>query len=277
MLNLMRGELYKLFKSKCFYVCSIVLVVFVLLIYGMFSLADIVEKEEAAMAGNAGITVSVETNAPQEAPIWEQMGAIDIVQMMFSSMGSLLIAIFAAVFVCGEYTSGAIKNIVGKGYGRGYVFLSKYLSSIIGAVIIELVMLGAILLCELLILHGNRLNGEFVLQLLSYVGIQLILAAAQTGIIVMINQISRSLGAGIAISVCLIMFSSFATSLVTALFGYFKLTIDASEYWIIDLISDCPTANITGGIWRHMVLWSAVWIVLTVGIGILHYRKADVK
>lgn len=277
MLNLMRGELYKLFKSKCFYVCSVVLVVFVLLIYGMFSLADIVEKEEAAMAGNTGIIVSVETNVSEEAPIWEQMGAIDIVQMMFSSMGSLLIAIFAAVFVCGEYTSGAIKNIVGKGYGRGCVFLSKYFSTIVGAVIMELVMLGAILLCELFILHGNRLNGDLVLQLLNYVGIQLILAAAQTGIIVMINQISRSLGAGIAISVCLIMFSSFATTLATALFGYFKLTIVASEYWIIDLISNCPTVNITEKIWGHNVLWSMVWIVLTIAVGILHYRKADVK
>ena len=112
MINLMRGELYKLFKSKCFYVCSIVLVSFVLLMYGMFSLVDMVDKEEAAMAGNVGITVSVETNMPEELPIWEQMGVIDLVQMMFSSMGSLLIAIFASVFVCSEYTCGAIKNIV---------------------------------------------------------------------------------------------------------------------------------------------------------------------
>lgn len=277
MINLMRGELYKLFKSKCFYVCSIVLVSFVLLMYGMFSLVDMVDKEEAAMAGNVGITVSVETNMPEELPIWEQMGVIDLVQMMFSSMGSLLIAIFASVFVCSEYTCGAIKNIVGKGYGRGTVFLSKYFSSIVGAILIELLMLGTILMCELLILHGNRLSGEFFAALAEYVAIQLMLAAAQTGVIVMLNQFLRSLGAGIAVSVCLIMFYPIVTAVINALLQYLKVTINVNKYWVVDMISECPATDITGKIWGHNVLWSMVWIVLTIAVGILHYRKADVK
>lgn len=276
MLNLMRGELYKLFRSKCFYVCSIVLIVLVLLMYGMYSLVDIAEREEG-MAGNAGLTVSVEIEQPLEENVWEIMDVVTIVQGMFSSMGSLLGAIFTAIFVCGEYANGAIKNIVGKGYGRWKVFMSKYLSCIVGVVVMELIMLVAILLCELLILHGNRLNTDLFLPMLNYVGIQLILVAAQTGIIVMFNQFFRSIGVGIAVSVCLIMFSAFATSLLNALLNYFKIKIDACEYWILDMIGDCPTTNITGEIWGHNALWSMVWIVLTIGIGILHYRKADVK
>lgn len=277
MLNLMRGELYKLFKSKCFYVCSIVLVSFVLLMYGMFSLVDMVEKEEAAMAGSTGITVSVESNMSQQASTWEQTGPLDTTQMMFCSMGSLLIAIFASVFVCGEYAGGAIKNIVGKGYGRATVFLSKYFSTVVGAVIMELIMVASILLCELLILHGNRLGGEFFAELMEYMAIQLMLAVAQTGIIVMLNQFLRSLGAGIAVSVCLIMLYSMVTALINALLVYLKIDVDVNEYWVIEMMSDCPTTSITGEIWSHMALWSAVWIVLTIGTGILHYRKADVK
>ena len=93
----------------------------------------------------------------------------------------------------------------------------------------------------------------------------------------MLNQFLRSLGAGIAVSVCLIMFYSIVTAVINALLQYLKVTINVNKYWVVDMISECPATDITGKIWGHNVLWSMVWIVLTIAVGILYYRKADVK
>lgn len=275
MINLLRGEIYKLFRSKCLYICSIVSVVFVLLIYGMFSLAAAMQVGEVEN-GLYGM-VYVEDDTQEIATVWDDMSVTVIVQMMFSSVGILIVTIFASIFVFAEYANGAVKNVVGKGYSRWKVFTSKYISTVVGGVIIESVMLMAVLLCEVLIVSVDRLNANLLLEICVYVGLQLLLAVAFMGIIVMISQISRNLGAGIAIGVCMIMFSSFITAGLNAVLTYFKIKVNVCDYWLLDLISSCPVTDIDSSFLIRTITCAIVWFVVAYGMGGLHFRKVDVK
>lgn len=276
MINLLRGEFYKLFRSKCLYICSIAMVVFVLSIYGMFSLTDAMIQGQVDN-GTGGLVITVDEGVAADASVWDDMDIATILPMLFSTAGSLIVTIFATIFVYGEYANGAIKNVVGKGYSRWSVFASKYLATVVGTVVMYSVMLLTVLLCEIAILGGERLSADVLLPLCGYVGIQFLLGAALTGLVVMISQICRNLGAGIAISVCMIMFSSFATTGVNAVLSYFKINVNASEYWIVDLISNCPATGLDSSAVIRIILCAVTWFVLALGVGSMHFRKVDVK
>lgn len=276
MINLLRGEFYKLFRSKCLYICSIVMAVFVLLIYGMFSLTDAVMQGEVEN-GTYGVVVSVEEEVQEKVSVWDDMDIATILPMLFSAVGSMIVTIFATIFVYGEYANGAIKNVVGKGCNRWLVFAAKYISTVVGMIVMYCVMLLTVFLCELVILGGDRLNADMLSQCCGYIGIQFLLGAALTGLVVMISQICRNLGAGIAISVCMIMFSSFATTGINAILSYFKINVNASEYWVVDLISNCPVTGLDSSAIIRVILCAIAWFVLAFGVGSIHFGKVDVK
>ncbi len=271
MFNLLKGEVYKLWRSKSLYICSAVMLVFVLLIYGMFSLADMMQQGELAN-GSYGVTVNEGVTS-----VWDDMGISVIVQMMFSSVSALIVAIFASIYVFGDYANGAIKNVVGKGYSRSEVFLSKFVGTVVGTIVMQVVMILGVLLCEAVILGGNRLGAAVLGEICSYTAIQLLLETALTGIIVTISQICRNLGAGIAISACMIMFSSFVTAGINALLKLMDINVNVCNYWILDLISECPIGTMDNNFLVRAVVSAIVWTVVAIGIGGIHFRKADVK
>lgn len=275
MINLLRGEIYKLFRSKCLYIFGAFMVAFVLLIYGMFSLADMMMQGDVEN-GSYGISVSTE-ETQGAVSVWDDMDIPAIVQVMFSSVGSIIVAIFASIYFWGEYANGAIKNVVGKGYGRWTVFTSKYISTVVGVVVIEIMVIPTVLICETLILGARRIDTDILANLAGYMGMQILFAAALTAIIVTIGQICRNLGAGIAISVCVIMFSSFVTTGLNALFSYAGMNADVCDYWILDLISECPVTGMDGSFLIRAIVCAVVWLVLAHGAGSLHFGKADVK
>ena len=171
MINLLRGEFYKLFRSKCFYICSIVMAVFVLMIYGMFAMTDaVVQGQMANETGN--LVITVDEAVVSDASVWDDMGIATILPMLFSSAGSLIVSIFAGIFVYGEYANGAIKNVVGKGYSRWSVFGAKYVATVTGTILIYCVMLLTFFLCEATILGGDRLTKVELLLVCGYVGLQ---------------------------------------------------------------------------------------------------------
>lgn len=274
MINLLRGEIYKLCRSKCLYICGITLVVFVLLTYGLFSLTDMMVTGQVEN-GSMGVNVSVEAEAA-EVSIWDEMNIGAIGQMMFGSIGTLIASIFTSIFVFGEYAQGAIKNVVGKGYGRLSVFTSKYLSTIVGTLVLNVCMVITVLLCEVLILGGSRLEGMLP-ELAAYVGMQLLLSTALTGIVVMISQFCRNLGAGIAVSICLIVFSSFITMALNTLMNFLKIELNVCDYWILDLIGNCPVGAMDTGFLVRALICTAAWFALALVAGGMHFRKVDVK
>lgn len=273
MINLLSGEFYKLRKSKCVYICGLIMVVFVFLLYGVLFLADKIQKNEAEN-GSFGIVVE-EQNEGNASPILDEVGILDVAQQCYGSISQIIVAIFACIFVIGEYGHGAIKNVMGKGYARWKIFLAKYISVTVASVLMMIIMSIVNLLCGGIFIGTDGWNREFYQDWFGYTGIQILFGVALIGIIIVISEICRNLGSGISVSICLITFSSILTAGLNLLF--FKWNFKVSDYWVLDLITNCPLTNIESDFLVRAIVSSVLWIVLSLGIGALHIQKADVK
>ena len=111
MANLIKFEFRKLFKSKLFYVCGIILIASIFL-----TLA----------------TLKISYNLLKDSPyaIGDTTTVLDVLKAT-NTVLPLLLAVFVVIFVCEDYTSDTIKNIYAKGYSKTSIFFSKYLVSLI--------------------------------------------------------------------------------------------------------------------------------------------------
>lgn len=271
--NLMYSEFYKLRKSKSFYICGIVMIVFVLLVYGTLFLMNKAQQEHVEN-GSYEVTVTVE-NAEENAPVWDSIEILDVEQQMFGGFAGIIIAVFAGIFVIGEYGNGAMKNITGKGYARWKIFLAKYIATGVAVILLLLFMVFAVVLFGIIFKGTGGLTGEFFKNLCVYTGIQLLLGTALTGIMVTISELCRNLGAGISISICVVIFSTTLTSALDLLFR--KLQFQPSGYWLLNLVEQCPVTGIGSRFLVRMAASVIFWMALSLIVGVWHFQKTDVK
>ena len=106
MRNLLFGEWYRWKKNKAFWICLLSAAGMILLVY--------LTMTAAGQAMGAGGDVLKETG---------------ISGMAAQFAGGGLVTMFGMIFLCiwmvSDYTHGAMKNVVGKGYSRMKVFLAK--------------------------------------------------------------------------------------------------------------------------------------------------------
>ena len=281
-MNLLRGEFYKLLKGKAFYICCLVAVLSVVFIYGTLFFADAVERELANSSTSVVNTVDENMQA-ENMPVLEEITIFDVLQQMFGNFGSFITVIFAAIFVVGEYGNGAVKNVVGKGYKRWQIFGAKYIATTAAGLILLalLAVLAVVSGCFFQKLAGVawEWNGTVVRELFVYSGIQLLLGAAVIGMSAAISEMCRHLGAGIAIPFGIVAFSTLITSGLDILIRFIlpESKFRIADYWIMDLIMDCPLQDIDGKFLVHAAGIGIFWIVVTFGAGVWHFGKADIK
>ena len=298
MLNLFRAEYYKLWKNKSFYICALIGAGLSLLLYGTLFLVDSLEKAEPQQ-GQGGITITAqmqedtaspegtdktaETGNPQETgssaetmPMSQRIGIMGVIeQMMSGSFASFIASIFVCIFVIGEYGNGAIKNVVGKGHSRNAVFLTKLLAAELAALLINLIIVGACLLFGAILLGKGGIQSIHWADLAAFTGIQLAFSAALVSIVTWIGELTRSLAAGISLSIALVMFSTSLTAGLDLVFH--NLNWKPSSYWLMDL-QTTPLADVCQGdfIIRAAVI-SLAWFLAAAMAGTLHFQKSDIK
>lgn len=271
--NLMHSEFYKLRKSKSFYICGIVMIAFVLILYGTLMLLDTAQQEEVG-SNSYGVTVTAE-NAEENASVWDSIGILDVEQQMFGGFAGIITTVFAVIFVIGEYGNGAMKNMAGKGYARWKIFLSKYIVTGAAVILLMLWMVFAIVLFGSIFTGTGGLNGEFFKNLCKYTAVQLLLGVVLTGIMITISEFCRNLGAGISIGICVVIFSTTLTSALDLVFR--KLSFRPSDYWLLDLVEQCPVTGIDIRFLVRAAASAVFWMALSLFAGIWHFRKTDVK
>ena len=149
MLNMIKMDLYRMFRTKSMYVVWIVLAVSVLFTtfmcktdYDSLSKEDTVRQEQFAEPTAENINVGMMVTLPTEPG--EKVTVYDI--FFANSQGkfyALFLVIFAVMFSTADIGSGYIKNIGGQVQKRGTLIFSK---SIALAVFTVLTMAGAFLL-----------------------------------------------------------------------------------------------------------------------------------
>ena len=265
MFNLLSGEFYKWKKSKSFVVCCVTMVAFIVLLCGMFAIADKIQKGEIAN-GSAGVVVADDMEP--------EISIMDIEQSMFP-MACIFVASFVSIFVIGEYGNGAIKNIIGKGTARGKIFMAKYITSILAVMVILILMAVVTLIGGMLLFGTDSINAEFVKNLLQYVGVQLLLGAAYAGIIIAIGECSRNLGVGISVSLGVLIFADILFNGLDLLF--YKTDFKPSAYWVMNLVSECPINGLNHDFMLRAGSSVIFWLVVSAVAGMFHFKKADVK
>lgn len=259
MFNLLCGEFYKWKKSKSFWVCTAVAVVIVAWFYLMV------------------MVVVQQSGEPLTNPDGSATSVLEMVKEINSTgIGMIFVAIFTCIWGVGEYSNGAIKNLAGKGVSKEKVFLAKYISSLTAAVVMNLICMLAIAAFGCICLGTDTIGNGFLGQLSIYIGIQLLFGAAASGIIVTVCEFTRNMAAGISISLCIFLLSDILVSGLDLLLSAAELEIKASSYWVISQMNDFPIDTITGDNIGYAVNAIVMWAALSVVLGMVHFKRADV-
>lgn len=261
MINLLSAEFYKLRKSMSFKVSAGLAVLFTVAIYIL---------QELLLSGLVGNV--------DKAMIEEMSNIPHMLKQMF---GQCNIIIFVTIFVClfamGDYSSGAVKNIVGKGLRREEIYLARFLVTEVGAVLIYLLTALAVFIGGVIFLGTEQINGTVLYDFISYLSLQILYLTAYTAIIILVCEITRNT-AGIIISILGVMlFSNMIFEGIDIVIKAAGSPFTFSKYWIMTVIASCPAADIPSWFVTSSGIATGVWLIVSLTAGILCFSWKDVK
>lgn len=265
MINLLRSDFYRLFKSRAFYICTIVSVT-------LLAASIFIMDWSIRMTANLGNENSINLLMPYQDGISYGMIAFS------GGDVHLFMAIFIAIFITAEFSQGTMKNVVSKGFSKTQIYLSKVITMTTASfiMIFSMFVFGTLAATFVIGSFGD-ITGSFLGQMLKTIGIELLLHTALTAIFVMVAMTIRSSGGVIAINIIGVI--SLSSLIYTALNYLFKNKIDFSQYSLMNNISLYHNMNpsVTGeDFLRSFLVGVAFLAVITIG-GIFIFKKADVK
>ncbi|MCI9612028.1 MAG: ABC transporter permease subunit [Eubacterium sp.] len=277
MCRLLNAELYKLRKSKSFYTCTILTVVLVIAMFAVFLTADNIQNGKMEN-GTGGVVVSISQESPTEASasIWDTIQLMDILRQIFSGdVVALFIGTFISIFVISEFSTGMLKNVVGKGCSRSSIYLSKLLVAMFASFLIIAAGICTALICGRIFMGANAFTDHFWKNLPVYTGLQFLMLLPLASIFVLIGEFFRNLAAGISIGIAVASLPVILLNLFDMKFADSSFT--PSQLWPVTRMASCPfegfqTEYITG-----TILVAAFWLILTAGLGMWHFSKTDIK
>lgn len=278
MYNLLQAECYKLKRSRSFLVCGIAVAAVVFFLFGTLALMQAaVQQGENGTPGVVVVTESMEAGAEGEtAAFFGEIGLLDVLQQLFSGdFVAIILAIFIGIFVTGEYGSGSIKNIVGKGYSRGIVYLSRFLAAAAAGVVF--LFIGAVmnLFCGLLFMGKGAFAGGIWRDLAIYMGLQAVMNISLTAVFMLVGEIIRNLAGSLSIGIAIAIISNLLLRGLDLLFMH--MGVRPSGYWLMNMSMDCPVAGFEAGYVAKTLLVAMLWLAAALGAGIWHFNKADIR
>ena len=260
MINILKVDLYKMFKAKSFYVIGIILAAFSALNAYAFAKISLDANEELLMLINSNFFV-----------------------VFMQNVNSVVtyVTLFVVLFMVSEFSNGTIKNIATKGYLRESIYFSKLIVGAISTLIYVAVVALSIYLPYIFVLRGHITN-EFempkyfinsffimLLQLLAYISIGL-----------MIASLVRKSGLSV---VCLFAFTSLIPFILDMLdkllASNFETKFSLSKYFISGSLSyaisqadlSIPDKDIL-----RIILVPICFFVASVAIGVTVFKKRDI-
>lgn len=236
--RLIKFQVRNMFKQKSFYVCLCLLILMgpVLTFIGAFN-----------------------------TPNYETIKVMPQIVSLLSGEISLLSTIFIALFCCLDFNEGTTKNIVGRGYSRTQVLLSKYIVSLIG--LFSFYIISFIVTFCLFGINGLGFENVMLYSIIN----SIFRIIAYTIFFSTISFILEKNGS--AIIACL-----FAPSIIQTILSLIdsKLKIDISKYWITNIsnefLSNSSLANL-----NYSIILYIVYIIIFIVLGINTANKKEIK
>ena len=155
---------------------------------------------------------------------------------VFTSGVGLLQVIYITLFVCSDFTDGAAKNYIARGYTRRQILFSKFIASLIA--VAAFYIFEAFLAFVLYAKNGIGFEAGNLLYILG----SLTTSVAVVGLYVIIANTAEKLGTAIVINIMLPNVIGLLLPLANKLFDGVKL----ENYWIAnltELMSKAPTVT----------------------------------
>ena len=209
MFKLLNFEFRKLIRQKSFYICIAAML--------------------ALLIGSAYTTELMTAKSGIEDP--SLSGISYLMEAISGSALSAVLAVFIPLFICEDYASGTIRNIVTRGFSRLEIFIAKLIAVLAATVIMTAVCLAAAYLVGTAFWGAGEpsLGSEQIKILLC----QLAVIAAYATMFFAISSMLQKVGGSIAICLILPMAAVILLSLADAALA--EREIELSGYWIENL------------------------------------------
>ena len=268
MSELLKFEFRKLFRAKSLYICAGIMVLMIVMFIG-------IDKLTSMGLESLGFEFS-EDELSQD--MYSIMGLGFSVNngmtRMLSAMGNvyviLLFGVFTAVFACGDYGNGVVKNILTRGYSRTELFFSKYLVTLF-------VSLGFGLLAFLTgFLTGTAFwnaGNNWSIKVFGLLALQLLAIAAFNAFFQFLSAWLKRLGLAMVIVIIIPIMLPMILTLIELLT---ETDISLSKYWLSGCLDTASRVSAKSSDLAVSGLISVAYLAVCTVCGWLLARKREV-
>lgn len=280
MYHILKAEIGKLFRSRTFLVCSIIAIAMSLVVVVSYKLMaeiytpEMIEQLNQQSAETSG--ASVQVNQELDFSFLQNLSGISMLEMAFAGdVIQTLLAVLVSIFVCSEFSGGAIKSIASRGFSRTKIYTAKYLVCIIAGAILSVITLLTSFLAGTLLWEVGETGADFVSNLFTFLGVQFLLIAALVGLMVLVAMVLRNTGASIAVNVCIIMFASIIFSLVDLVIDHEKIKV--ADYWIGNIMVNIASLSVPTELIEKGLIVGLLTLIVTYVAGVVQFKLSDIK
>lgn len=283
MLNMIRMELYRMFKTKSLYVIWLVLAAGILFTTGLsademktYTMEEKQEMYEYATGQQKSDTVNLGMDVTVPTKPGDTVSVFDLFYgNIKGKFLALFMVIFAVLYSTADMTSGFIKNIAGQVRDRRGLVFAKGVSLFVYTVLTMLIFTGIQTISNALFF--DELVFEPVKEFLQYAGIQTLLHFALLIIVMCIAIVLRNNVISMMLSVCLCMnvlviFYSFLDNLIAK--AHIK-NFHVLEYTVTGNISFLET-NVTAKMAVTALAVSIAFVIVMIEVCSTVFKKRDI-
>ena len=283
MLNMIRMELYRMFKTKSLYVIWLVLAAGILFTTGLsademktYTMEEKQEMYEYATGQQKSDTVNLGMDVTVPTKPGDTVSVFDLFYgNIKGKFLALFMVIFAVLYSTADMTSGFIKNIAGQVRDRRGLVFAKGVSLFVYTVLTMLIFTGIQTISNALFF--DELVFGPVKEFLQYAGIQTLLHFALLIIVMCIAIVLRNNVISMMLSVCLCMnvlviFYSFLDNLIAK--AHIK-NFHVLEYTVTGNISFLET-NVTAKMAVTALAVSIAFVIVMMEVCSTVFKKRDI-
>lgn len=283
MLNMIRMELYRMFKTKSLYVIWLVLAAGILFTTGLsademktYTMEEKQEMYEYATGQQKSDTVNLGMDVTVPTKPGDTVSVFDLFYgNIKGKFLALFMVIFAVLYSTADMTSGFVKNIAGQVRDRRGLVFAKGVSLFVYTVLTMLIFTGIQTISNALFF--DELVFGPVKEFLQYAGIQTLLYFALLIIVLCIAIVLRNNVISMMLSVCLCMnvlviFYSFLDNLIAK--AHIK-NFHVLEYTVTGNISFLET-NVTAKMAVTALAVSIAFVIVMIEVCSTVFKKRDI-
>lgn len=280
MKQLLKFEMRKLFRARVLYICLGIMVLLLLIFAGTNKLIDsaiygFYEEGEEYSPEDFYTSSDDEVSGNMVNSMGISPGANNGLNRMLGSLSNvyviMVLGVFAAVFICGDFGNNVVKNIITKGYTRTEIYFSKYIITLAVSLAFSLIAMLVSFLCGTFMWNiGSGWSAKVILLIV----LQLISVAAYSSLFVFLaawlKRVGTTLAACIAIPIAMPLILGLLELLLI------KSEIIFSNYWLagnFTLLSEITASS--KDIFTALIC-SLVYLIIFTSCGWLIARKREV-